>query len=265
LLDGGPNPTRAARRLSWALAALIVLNVAAVVLATEPTIHDRAPGLFEAFEVVSVVIFSLEYLIRLRSAPENPRFAGRFGRLRWLLSPMALCDLLAVLPAFVAATTLDLRSLRIVRLVRIVRIARLGRYSAAVQTLVNVLRAKAADLLSLLLLLLILLVLSSTLMFHCEHEAQPETFSSIPMTMWWGIVTLTTVGYGDMAPVTGIGRALGAVIAVLGVGMYALPAGLLGAAFVDELGKVREARKHQASAGPGGRTATCPHCGRHLA
>jgi voltage-gated potassium channel len=126
-----------------------------------------------------------------------------------------------------------------------------------------VLRKKAPDLLSLLFLLVVLLVLSSTLMYHLECDAQPERFSSIPATMWWGIVTLTTIGYGDLAPVTAGGRVLGGFIAVLGIGMFALPAGLLGAAFVDELGKAR------ARSAPGGEaadcgTASCPHCGKPL-
>jgi voltage-gated potassium channel len=135
----------------------------------------------------------------------------------------------------------------------------------AVQTLFAVLRSKAADLLSLLFVLVILLVCASTLMFHLEHDAQPNAFSSIPATMWWGIVTLTTIGYGDMAPVTAAGRALGGVVAVLGIGMFALPAGLLGAAFVDELGKLRAARggNHDGHAGYTD-GAHCPHCGKAL-
>jgi voltage-gated potassium channel len=125
-----------------------------------------------------------------------------------------------------------------------------------------VLKSKAPDLLSLLFLLLMLLMVSSTLMYHLEHEAQPNAFSSIPATMWWGIVTLTTIGYGDMAPVTAGGRALGGVIAILGIGMFALPAGLLGAAFVDELGKARAARAPAPTAGEA--PHHCPHCGKQL-
>ena len=160
--------------------------------------------------------------------------------------------------------SLDLRSVRLLRLLRMVRIAKVGRYSLAVRTLHNVLRAKAADLLSLLFLLLVLLVVSSTLMYFLEHEAQPQTFSSIPATMWWGIITLTTIGYGDMTPATGTGRLLGGVIAIAGIAMFALPAGLLGAAFVEELGKAQQARRSHATRGTEDRGPTCPHCGKHL-
>jgi len=161
---------------------------------------------------------------------------------------------------------LDLRTLRLVRLARLFRVAKLGRYSMAVQTLFAVLRHKAADLLSLLFVLVILLVCASTLMFHLEHDAQPNSFSSIPATMWWGIVTLTTIGYGDMSPVTAGGRMLGGVVAVLGIGMFALPAGLLGAAFVDELGKLRAGRFGGGHGGHEGHAdgAHCPHCGKTL-
>ena len=254
----GDLPSRRATLVRAALAALIVANVAAVVLETVPPIARDHAGAFAALEAVSLGIFGIEYALRLWSAPELPRFAHPVtGRLRWMLTPAALIDLFAILPSLLLHAGWDLRTLRIVRLSRLVRIAKLGRYSLAVQTLQRVLRAKAPDLLSLVFVLLILLVLSSTLMYHLEHDAQPDAFASIPATMWWGIVTLTTIGYGDMAPVTGGGRALGGVIAVLGIGMFALPAGLLGAAFVDELGK---ARARGTAPPPGG----CPHCGKPL-
>jgi voltage-gated potassium channel len=262
LLDGEHNLSTAARLLRLGLAALIVLNVAAVVLETVPSIQAGSSHLFDVFEHVSVAIFAIEYLLRLWAVPENARFDRRGGRLRWIFTPMALVDLAAILPGLFVGATFDLRTLRMLRLLRILRVVRLGRYSQAMQTLQNVLRSKAPDLLSLFFVLAILLVVASTLMFYCENEAQPEAFSSIPATMWWSIVTLTTVGYGDMAPVTGLGRVLGGAIAILGIGMFALPAGLLGAAFVEELGKVREARRHHGPAAVRGHAPMCPHCGR---
>lgn len=270
----GEHPTRAERAARFALAVLIVVNVVAVVIESVPTIDAALGPLLAALELLSVAVFGVEYLLRLWAAPEQPRFAGPWGRLRWAITPAALVDLLAVLPSLLVFLGLDLRALRLIRLSRLVRVAKLGRYSLAVLTLERVLRAKAPDLLSLLFLLVVLLVLSSTLMWHLEHEAQPDRFTSIPATMWWGIVTLTTIGYGDLAPVTAGGRVLGGLIAILGIGMFALPAGLLGAAFVDELGKAR-ARAHGEAAGGGATDATappahehaagsCPHCGKPL-
>ncbi len=261
-LEGDQPGSRATRYLRSAICTLILLNVAAVVLETVPSVHAAAPHLFAGFEVFSIAVFSVEYLLRLWAAPEDPRYLSPTGRLRWMLSPAAIVDLTAVLPGLLAAV--DLRPVRLLRLLRIVRVARLGRYSVAVQTLCNVLRAKAADLLSLLFMLLGLLVVSSTLMFFLEHDAQPQAFASIPAVMWWGIVTLTTVGYGDMTPVTAAGRVLGGVTAILGIGAFALLAGLLGAAFVDELARAREAKDYRAAVGAEGQGPTCPHCGKPM-
>lgn len=256
----GEDPGPAAHAVRLALATLIVANVAAVALETVPSLADHADA-FAAFEAFSLATFSAEFLVRLWIAAEDPHV--QHSRWRWLRSAAALIDLAAILPGLLAAMGLDLRLLRLARLSRIVRLAKLGRYSLAVQTLANVLRAKSADLLSLLFLLVILLVVSSTIMFHLEHEAQPNVFTSIPATMWWGVVTLTTIGYGDMAPITAAGRALGGIVAVLGIGMFALPAGLLGAAFVDELAKAR-ARRHHHGADRAGPAHHCPHCGGEL-
>ncbi|MBL9078255.1 MAG: potassium channel family protein [Planctomycetes bacterium] len=264
LLEADQALAPTARLVRLCLAALIVLNSVAVVLETVPSLRAAWAAWFDGFERVSVAVFTTEYLLRAWAAPETTRYAGRAGRLRWACSPMAVLDLAAILPAFLAGIVPDLRTLRLLRLLRIVRIVRLGRYSLALQTLLQVLRTKAPDLLSLAFLLAVLLVLASTLMFYCEHEAQPRTFSSIPATMWWGIVTLTTVGYGDMAPVTDLGRLLGGAIAVLGIGMFALPAGLLGAAFVDQLGKARQERRHHGPGAASSHGPTCPHCGHHL-
>jgi voltage-gated potassium channel len=265
LLEGDRPRSSAARWVQRALALLILLNVTAVVLETVPSIQESWAGFFAWFEAVSLAVFSAEYLLRLWSAVEHPAHRAPLGgRLRWIASPAALVDLVAVLPGLIPASAFDLRSIRLLRLLRIARVAKLGRYSVAVQTLHNVVRTRAADLLSLLVMLLTLLVVSSTLMYFLEHEAQPRAFSSIPATMWWGIVTLTTIGYGDLVPVTAAGRLLGGVIAIIGIGMFALPAGLRGAAFVEELGRARAAasRRHHAGASGGG---ACPHCGKELA
>lgn len=264
LLESDTAPTPAARTLRLSLGALILVNVGALVAETVPGARDAAPRLFDWIEWCSVTVFLAEYLLRVWSAPESPRYAHPIlGRLRWMVTPMALVDLISVLPALLAATSIDLRSMRLIRLMRILRIVEVGRYSLAAQTLHNVLRAKAADLTSLLFLLVMLLLVSSTLMYHFENEAQPQAFSSIPATMWWGIVTLTTIGYGDMTPITLPGRLLGAVIAIVGIGMFALPAGLLGAAFVDELGKARARVGARTEPGaPHG--SACPHCGKLL-
>ena len=169
---------------------------------------------------------------------------------------MALVDLLAVLPFYLPMLGLDFRFMRTLRLARVFRLAKLVRYNAAIRLFAQVLVRKRPELLVALFVVLVILVLASSLMYFAEHDDNPQDFSSIPAAMWWGIITLTTVGYGDVHPVTALGKTLGAVIAVLGIGMFALPTSILGAAFVEEMNKAR--RK---SAAP---VRTCPHCGEDI-
>jgi voltage-gated potassium channel len=260
-------PSAMAARVRLLLALLILLNVIAVVLETVQGLQARWGAVLRDIETVSVTVFAIEYAFRWWAAIEQPAVAAsRFGRLRWMVTPTAWIDLISILPSLLFFVQFDLRSLRMVRLARLLRLAKLGRYSIAMQSLLRVLRERAADMVSLLFVLVILLVISSTLMFRLEHEAQPNLFSSIPATMWWAIVTLTTIGYGDMVPITPAGRVLGGVIAVLGIGMFALPAGLLGAGFVEELGRLRAAhrghRHGERDGGPEAAQPRCPHCGR---
>ena len=234
--------------------SLIALNVTALVLETVEPIYAKAPALFRWFEVVSVAIFTIEYLLRIWSCVEAPRYTSSVrGRLRFAVTPLALIDLFAVLPFYLPFLGVDLRFIRAVRLVRLFRVLKVARYSKAIKTLGRVMSAKKEELLISLFVLLLLLLLSSSLIYFAEHDAQPEHFSSIPAAMWWGVATLTTVGYGDVCPVTPVGKLLASMIAILGIGMFALPTGILGAGFVEEI----QARKR-------GRTV-CPHCGKEIA
>ena len=252
-LDTSPV-SRVGRVVSASLAVLIVLNIVALVVGTVEEIHQISPRAFLVFEAVSVGVFTVEYLFRVWSCTRDPRFARPvLGRLKFMVSPLALVDLLAILPFYAAVfnlTGLDLRVLRAARLVG--RIARLGRYATGIRTLAFVVQAKKSELLSVITVLLLLLLLSSSLVFYAEHGAQPDKFSSIPETMWWGIITLTTVGYGDVYPVTVIGRVLAGVMAILGIGLFALPAGILGSGFIEAIQRNPET--------PG----VCPHCGERI-
>jgi voltage-gated potassium channel len=232
-----------ARAINIGMLALILTNVAAVVLATVPSIGERHAATFELFETVSLAIFATEYALRLWSCTADPRFADPVtGRLRQAVQAMTLIDLLAILPGLLPFTDIDLRTLRALRLLRVLRVLKLTRYSASLQTFVSVLRSKAPELLSILFVLLLLLVMSASLMYFLERDTNPA-FDSIPTAMWWGIVTFTTVGYGDLTPVTPAGRVVGGCVAVLGIGMFAIPAGLLGAAFTAEIDRRKQPPK----------------------
>jgi voltage-gated potassium channel len=216
---------RASRFVDQALVGLIVLNVLAAILQTDASIYARAPRAFELFELVSMALFGLEYVCRVWSCVEDREFQGVLGgRVRFALQPMMLLDLLVlVIPVY-----LDLRPLRILRLLR------LGRYSPRLRLFARVIRDKRDELFVGLFVAVVLLVACSTAMFYVEGPNQVG-FQSIPETMWWGVTTLTTVGYGDVSPVTGAGKILGALVALLGVGVFALPAGILASGFAEAL------------------------------
>lgn len=247
-------------RPSWwfdvGIRLLIALNVAAVILETLP---DLSPGMREAFrwfEAVSIAAFTVEYLARVWSAVEDSRYGGAVrGRLRFAVTPMALVDLLAVLPALLPLAGADLRILRGARLFRLVRILKMGRYSRALRTVGRVFRRRRPQLVIAISALAFLLLVASALMYFAEHGTQPDKFSSIPAAMWWGVVTLTTLGYGDVYPVTALGRVMGGLFALTGLLMVALPTAILGAGFVAEM---TEAEAEDV--GPG----RCPRCGYPL-
>jgi voltage-gated potassium channel len=251
LLESNVGETRLDRVVDGFIMALIVLNVCAVLVETVEEISLPLARYFRAFEIFSVAVFTAEYLLRLWSCTADARYRGHLrGRLRYAASPMALIDLLAILPFYLEFFTIDLRFVRSLRLFRLFRAFKLARYSASMRTLGNVLRSKREELLVTLFVVVVMLVFASSAMYYAEHDAQPDKFSSIPASMWWGVATLTTVGYGDVFPVTTAGKVLGAMIAVLGVGLFALPTGILASGFAEEL---QRARKKE--------PVICPHCG----
>jgi voltage-gated potassium channel len=261
------------KRFDWfdlSLAVLIVLNVVAVMLETVAALEARYHGWFTAFEVFSVAVFSIEYVLRLWACTVDPQFAHPvWGRLRYATRPLAIIDLLAILPSLLPFVWVDLRFIRVLRLMRLLRVLKLGHYSEAVTLLGNVLRSRSPELAVMLIVLCMLLVLSSGAMFYAENEAQPDTFSSIPASMWWAVITLTTIGYGDAYPVTIVGKIIGGVIAVMGIGIVALPTAIIATGFAEEVQKRRKA-KHDAKESanqPAERQAggaTCPHCGKPI-
>ena len=232
---------------------LIFLNVLAVILETVPALEESYGVYFFRFEVFSVTIFSIEYLARIWACTSQAKFSHPiWGRVKFVLTPMALIDLLAILPFFLIFMTVDLRFIRTLRLFRLFRVLKLARYSYSLQLFGKVIKNKKEELIMTATLMFVLMILAASFIYIAENEAQPDKFTDIPTSMWWSIVTLTTVGYGDVFPVTTFGKVCAAFIAVLGIGMFALPTGILGASFVEEIGKLKEEKK------------TCPHCGEKI-
>lgn len=253
--------------------ALIALNVVVVVLETIPSLDAAAGPVFAVFDGISVGVFTVEYVLRIWSSVEEPRYRSPvLGRLRFAATPLLVVDLLAVLPFYLAFLPVDLRILRGVRLFRLFRILKLARYSRALRTFGRVARRKREELVATMALVTFLILVAGSLMYFVEHEAQPEVFSSIPAALWWAVVTLTTVGYGDMFPVTPAGRLLGGLISLSVLGLIALPTAILGAAFVEEMQQRRDRRRRarEGSTEPEPpepdreSPRRCPHCGQVL-
>lgn len=244
----------AGRTFDAFIIALILLNTLAVVVETIPGAIDGYERWVHAFELFSVAIFIAEYVLRVWSITAEPEYADPVsGRLKFMATPFAIIDVLAVLPALLFA--IDLRFLRVLRVLRILK---LGRYAESVIILGNVVKRSRRELLTSLFVVLLALLLMSSFMYYAEREAQPDVFRSIPHSMWWGIVALTTTGYGDVVPITGIGRFIGGVTAILGVAAIALPVGILSSSFVQEI-EAHKARKKGHAA-----ESACPHCGKDI-
>lgn len=239
VLQNDDHDTMLSRYVDYFLIFLIMTNVAAVIAESVDQWYYPYQSYFDGFENFSIVVFSIEYLLRFWSVaeakPDDTTWRQRFN---WVRSPSALIDLIAIAPAFLNFfVTIDLRFLRILRLFRILK---LTRYFASLRILLVVISKERGSFQAVIFILIIMIVTASSGIYLVENHAQPEEFESIPKAMWWAVVTLTTVGYGDVIPVTMAGKILGAVITILGVGLAALPAGILATGLANELNQRRE-------------------------
>lgn len=237
ILEGVYLPFRLGIVFSWFMATLIVLNVIALILETEASVYAGWRFWFNLFEAASVTLFTLDYIARMWACVEQPEYAGPGpvkGRLRYALTPLAVFDLLAIAPFFLGFI-LPGADLRLLRAFRLLRLLKLTRYSQALQSLGHVAVRQRRELVASVLVMAILLMFCSSGIYFLERHIQPEAFASIPRAMWWAMATLTTVGYGDVAPVTALGKIFGAFSMVLGIGMFALPTGILATGFTEEL------------------------------
>ena len=229
------------------LVFLIIVAVISAVLETEPLIVRGRERFFEGLELAIGIVFLGEYASRIWIAADNPRFKRyRYPRLRYAITPMAIIDLLAVAPILFSFGGAPSLALRFFRVLRVLRLAKLGRTSDAWDDIRDAVRERKHEFGLILGLLGLTVLLSGSLLYLAEAEAQPEKFGSIPRSLWWAIVTLTTVGYGDAYPVTALGRFLAGIIAITGVTIIALPTGIFAASFSDAMERRR--RKSRSAA-----------------
>lgn len=235
-LEGSKANSRIGEWINWFLIALITLNVFAAIISTVQSVYEEYGFYLEIFEILSVIIFSIEYLFRLFSCTASVKYSGPvLGRIKFIFSPMSIIDLISIIPFYIPFMTADLRTVRALRLLRILRILKIGRYSESLQLFSNVFKEKKEELSITIFVTFILIIISSSLMYFIEGHAQPDKFPDIPSTMWWAIATLTTVGYGDVFPITPLGKLIGGFVAMLGIGLFALPTSILGAGFVEAI------------------------------
>jgi voltage-gated potassium channel len=236
LIETGSGENRWSEVFNGAIVALIILNVLGIILETVPGIRAGYHRWLNGLEVFTIAVFTIEYVLRLWTAVEMPylkRMTPLKARLYHAKSPALIIDLLAIAP-FYLQHLLPLE-LGILRMLRLLRLLKLSRYSPAMHTLIRVLQNERKALIGACLLLMLAILFTATLMYHLESAAQPDTFGSIPQSMWWAITTLTTVGYGDAVPVTPFGRLLGGLTMVLGLCILALPVAIISTGFAQEV------------------------------
>ena len=242
ILKGGQTGDRASRMCDLFLISLILVNILAVILESIPSLGEKYKNIFSIVEAFSVTIFTIEYGLRLWTAGFDKDWGEvsmTVRRFRYATSANGLIDLIAILPSLlpILFPNLDLRTLRILRLIRILKISN---YSTALEDLYKSIYSERRALSAALYIFFIVILFSSTVTYMAENTAQPDKFGSIPQTLWWSVITLTTVGYGDVYPITTMGQFIGSITAVLGVCTVALLTGIIAASFSNQAQKRKE-------------------------
>jgi voltage-gated potassium channel len=269
-------------KLFWML--VIGLNILGQIISTDPRIEPEAIERLQLFQMLSLSLFTLEWGLRLWVLPEHPDWprhhhnpdktnspeksgpkqAGRLPFiLSFLTSPLILLDLAVILPLLVTVTMglnclwLDLRFLRIIRLLELSLAFKTVRQSESVKTLLHVIRSKKIDVLMTVCVALSVLLIGSGCMYFLERDAQPNSFGTFPKALWWGVITISTIGYGDVHPITTMGKIVGCIMAFCAIGIIALPAGVFSSIFAEEIRQIHQRRQHHQA------DHTCPSCGHH--
>jgi voltage-gated potassium channel len=225
------------------LVALILIATTLAIIETEPSLIQACGRAFVLAEYVLGAVFALEYAARIWTAPErHPDWPAWKARLGFVISPAALADLAAVISSFMIVGSSSALLLRWIRLARIVRIAKLGRMSRALNHMVEAVVSRREELFLSLAAGLALIIVAATALHLAEGAVQPDKFGSIPRALWWAVATMTTIGYGDVYPITALGKVLASVTAILSIGLIAMPTGILAAAFSDAMERQRRDR-----------------------
>ncbi|MBQ1884457.1 MAG: ion transporter [Bacteroidales bacterium] len=255
---------------NYFIMTLILVNVVSMILETVQPIYKPYSAYFHAFELFVIAVFTCEYIMRILTADLAFPCGNRFKSiLKYMFSFYGLIDLLAILPFYMPFTKLDLRIVRTLRLLRFLRLFKITRYNNSMELIKSVMSEKRSELGVTCFVIIIVMIIASFLMFYAENKAQPEHFPNVLSCIWWSIVTLTTVGYGDVFPITGIGRFIGGVIAFLGIGLVALPTGIISAGFLEKLNQNNKDKNSDKNDNSNCQHTSdhqkyCPYCGHKL-
>lgn len=238
-LDPRAWPTRGLSPTNTILVGAILLATVSAIVGTEPTVVKRFAGTFSALELGLGIGFAVEYLARLWSVVERrtPGVSPAVERLRFAVRPSALLDLAIIVITLVPFFAINVMALRLVRLLRIFRLAKLGRMSSALRLLYGVVSSRKYELMVTLGLASTLLIFGASALYWIEGDVQPDKFGSIPRALWWAVITLTTIGYGDVYPITPAGKFVAGLVAISGIGLIAMPTGILASAFSEAMRK----------------------------
>ncbi len=222
---------------------LIFLNITVFIASTSSSFSPEYKPLFEYIEIICSLVFTIEYILRLWACTITTKYKHPiWGRLKYALTPLSIIDFLSTLPVYLLLLFPQFVFINLISLLRLLRLIKMSRYSDSMQSLGTVLCAKKDELIATAFAVFIILIFASTLMYFLESEAHPQAFGSIPDAMWWGVITLTTVGYGDIYPITPLGKFLGSILAFLGIGLFALPAGIISSGFSEEIQRKKQGK-----------------------
>ena len=284
LVDEKDESNRLSKCFNYFLMALIILSVGEMALETDDEIYIPYKYYFDNFDLFTVVVFTVEYAIRILTAhlaPENK------GKTRWqsiksyVFSFAGLIDLISILPFYLNYTKIDLRVLRMLRLLRFLRVFKIARYNSSMKLVADVIKDKSSEIGVIMGVIIIIMIISSFLMFYAENKAQQEQFPNVLSCLWWAVVTMTTIGYGDVYPVTVAGKVIGSIMALLGIGLVAMPTGIISAGFLEKVNERKEQKRkeaeenakadrekavveHEGHADISDQKHYCPYCGHKL-
>jgi voltage-gated potassium channel len=250
IIERAGTGDRASKYFDLFIIILILLNTVAVIASSFTNFSIQFANPLKYFEFFSIVIFTVEYILRIWTATLKYPTGTKLPRIRYLFSLVSIIDLLAILPFWLPfVVNVDLRFLRLLRISRMIRLFKLNRYSDALMAIGRVIKNEKEKLISSMFVTFIMILIASSGMYYIENAAQPDEFPNIVATIWWAVATLTTVGYGDVYPITTLGKILAGLIAILGIGLVALPTGIIGSGFMKEI----EQKK-----------TVCPYCGKEI-